>query len=403
MAWLDKRGQTYRVVFQIGGRTFKRSLETTNQREAMGRLSALEQRIKLVERGDLVVPEDIDLLDFLLQNGKPKPVLAIAPLLKLSGVISDYLDSIPENSLEENSLCTLRVHLRHVERILGADFRIEKLTFNDLQRYVDDRSHEMNPRGRHINTVTIRKELTSCSGLWSWLRRTGKCQGEFPNRGLRYPKTSEKPRFQTWTEIERQISRRRLTEVEQDDLWANLYLTCSEIHEVLSFVETNHGDDWFYPMLLMAAHTGARRSELIRSEVSDFDFEGGMVQIREKKRVKGKSSCRTVPLTPQLRSVMVDWFRSSAGRFTFHVDEQPLSVDDASGVFDSVFSESKWSVLKGWHVFRHSFISNCASRGVDQRMIDAWVGHTTEDMRRRYRHLLPDAQQAALASVFGKR
>jgi hypothetical protein len=38
---------------------------------------------------------------------------------------------------------------------------------------------------------------------------------------------------------------------------------------------------------------------------------------------------------------------------------------------------------------------------VDQRLINAWVGHQTEEMVRRYRHLIPDQQQAAIRSVFG--
>ena len=58
-------------------------------------------------------------------------------------------------------------------------------------------------------------------------------------------------------------------------------------------------------------------------------------------------------------------------------------------------------MIRGWHVFRHSFISACASRGIDQRLIDEWVGHTTEEMRRRYRHLYPSVQRQALDSVFG--
>ncbi len=60
----------------------------------------------------------------------------------------------------------------------------------------------------------------------------------------------------------------------------------------------------------------------------------------------------------------------------------------------------RWSMVRGWHVLRHSFISNCAARGVDQRLIDAWVGHTTEEMRRRYRHLLPDHSARAIRTVF---
>jgi site-specific recombinase XerD len=58
-------------------------------------------------------------------------------------------------------------------------------------------------------------------------------------------------------------------------------------------------------------------------------------------------------------------------------------------------------VLRGWHVLRHSFCSNCAARGIDQRLINAWAGHQTEEVVRRYQHLIPDQQRAAIRSVFG--
>jgi integrase len=60
----------------------------------------------------------------------------------------------------------------------------------------------------------------------------------------------------------------------------------------------------------------------------------------------------------------------------------------------------KWSVLNGWHVFRHSFISALASGGVDQRIINDILGHQTEEQRRRYRHLYPDVKQQAVLGVF---
>ena len=41
---------------------------------------------------------------------------------------------------------------------------------------------------------------------------------------------------------------------------------------------------FIYPMFVFAAHTGARRSEILRSQVDDFDFQSRTVQIREKKR-----------------------------------------------------------------------------------------------------------------------
>ena len=57
-------------------------------------------------------------------------------------------------------------------------------------------------------------------------------------------------------------------------------------------------------------------------------------------------------------------------------------------------------MLRGWHVLRHSFASNCAAKGVDQRLIDSWLGHTTE-IRRRYLHLIPSNERQALGGVFG--
>jgi integrase len=77
-----------------------------------------------------------------------------------------------------------------------------------------------------------------------------------------------------------------------------------------------------------------------------------------------------------------------------------LTKDQASYYFKRLLKDSKWSVVKGWHCLRHSFISNCASKGIDQRMIDEWVGHTTEEMRRRYRHLFPSTQQDAMKQLF---
>ena len=50
----------------------------------------------------------------------------------------------------------------------------------------------------------------------------------------------------------------------EEGLWGSLYLEISEIKQVLRSVKKNARQDWFYPMLAMAAYTGARRSELLR-------------------------------------------------------------------------------------------------------------------------------------------
>ena len=173
---------------------------------------------------------------------------------------------------------------------------------------------------------------------------------------------------------------------------------------------------FIYPMFVLAAHTGARRSEMLRSKIDDLDFDSKTVLIREKKRVRGKRTTRRVPMSSLLCDVLANCLaRHPGGPFTFchKPSEQdsggngsgfrPLTRDDAHDHFKRTLAGSKWEKLRGWHVFRHSFCSNCAARGVDQRLINAWVGHQTEEMVRRYRHLIPDQQRDAIESVFAKR
>jgi integrase len=228
-------------------------------------------------------------------------------------------------------------------------------------------------------------------------------EGPFPNRGLKYPKTREKPRFQTWQEIKTQIEEGDLTEDKQRDLWDCLFLSTEDIEELLKHVKSNARHPFIYPMFVTAAHTGARRSELLRSQLADFDR--GFVNIRERKRVRGQLSTRRVPLSRELAHVLADW-RSvhPGGSSSFCIQDRgrfvPISRDEANDHFQRTLAGSKWSVIRGWHCLRHSFCSNCALKAIDQRIIDSWVGHSTESMRRRYRHLFPNQESAALKLVF---
>ena len=167
-------------------------------------------------------------------------------------------------------------------------------------------------------------------------------------------------------------------------------------------------------MCVMAAHTGARRSEMIRAQRQDVDFEAGIITIREKKRVRGKVTTRRVPISSRLKEALAA-LPLENGRLFGNLSVQ--SVQKAfmrvvgkvlSGAKDAEAKarkeakrRTKWSVLKGYHVLRHSFISALANKGIDQRIIDELVGHQTEAMRRRYRHLYPQTVADAVKQVFG--
>ena len=88
-------------------------------------------------------------------------------------------------------------------------------------------------------------------------------------------------------------------------------------------------------------------------------------------------------------------------KFGKSLKPSPITRDQAQAHFRQTLKDSRWDCIKGWHCLRHSFISNLACAGIDQRIIDEFVGHTSDEMRRRYRHLFPDVKHAAINKVFG--
>lgn len=236
----------------------------------------------------------------------------------------------------------------------------------------------------------------------------------FPNRGLKFAKLSPKPPFLTLTEVEKRIARGGYTSDEQATLWESVFLSLDEIADLLAHVKRVAQQPFLYPMFVFAAHTGARRSEIIRSHVDDIEFVSGTVLIQERKRIRGKHSSRRVPLSPTLTSTLADWLRVHPGGTASFAQSaevlrskkertlpEPLSPHEVHDHFKRALNGSRFAKLRGWHVFRHSFCSNCAARGVDQRVINSWVGHQTEDMVQRYRHLLPNQNHEAMRLVFG--
>jgi integrase len=312
--------------------------------------------------------------------------------------------------MEKNSLATVCMRLRHVIATLGNSFRLQSLAAGDL--HIDRRARKRY-RGRPLSAVTLRKEMARFRACWNWGLQSGRLKDLFPGRGLKYPKTDDKPPFQTLAEIERQIARGGLTDTEIRQLWDSLFLTRPEIEQLLQHVRLRTAQPFLYPMVCLAAHTGARRSELLRIRVDDVDFASGTVLLHEKKRARGRRTSRRVALSACVQTVLRDWLATHPGGQHLFCQaavvrsktyrEEPIAVtrDEAHDHFRRALAGSAWAVLRGWHVLRHSFASNCAAAGIAQRLINEWMGHQTEEMVRRYRHLFPDQQRQAIEKVFG--
>lgn len=437
MAWneLDPSGN-YFICFRLGKKKFKRSLKTTSKKTADSRVARLEENLRDIERGRLAVPENADLVTFLLSDGRVPEPMAVSPQVTLKGLFDAYFKAIPSGSLEDSTISGMETHQKHLQKILKASFPINKLSLEHLQDYVTKRSKAKGRKGS-LSPATCKKEVVTLRTVWNWGLRMKLVEHPFPSRGLKYPKGSEKPPFMSFAEV---VDRTRgMKAAEAALLWESVYLPVDEIEPLLQHVASNC-TPFVHPMFCFGFHTGARRSEMLRAKVSDVDLKNGWVTIHERKKAHDKKTTRRVPISATLHAVLKDWLanhpggtalfchgpvvarskkrslttgHTGKGRGSILAQRQksvrvrstlpigPVTGDEAHDYFKSALAGTKWGKLKGWHVMRHSFISALACKGVDQRIIDDFTGHQTEEQRRRYRHLLPATTKQAIAAVFG--
>lgn len=394
----------WRVRFRFGGHQFYRSLETDNEKTATGMLATIEETLGLLKTGRLTIPSDVeDLGAWIVSGGKVTAKPKTKEIHPLKDVVADYFASTPAGAKSPNSVATERTHLDHFVEILKGSTPIDSIGVAELQAYVTKRSKERGIRGRKAQPETIRKELVTFGTMRRFAKARGWCNGDIDRRAIKLPKGTEKAPFRTWKEITAIVEKGGLADEEQRDLWDCLFLSEKEVLDFLGFVEKHGIVRWLHPALSIAALTGARRSEIMRSEIRDFDFARGIVTLREKKRVHTKSmSYRTVDIHPRLAAILQAWFANHpGGKYTVCVHPNtPIAPDEAQRMFEQTTAESKWAVLRGWHVLRHSFASICAMKGLRESTISKWMGHETEAMKQRYRHLFPEVTRAEMGRLF---
>jgi integrase len=404
MAWLERRGDRFRAVFRFRGQRFNVNLKAADEREAKSCLARLEENLRLVERGRMAVPTGADLGLFLLSDGKLEQPVEVARSVRLDEMFDLYRTEFTAGAKEAITREMENIHLNHLTRIIGGDTPVAALTAGSVQAFVDERSRELH-RGHPVKPKTVRKAVATLRFVWNWAYRRGKVPTKFPDVDLVFPKEKQPEPFRTYDQIRAILARGGIDQRRERELWDGLFLDPRQVADVLEHVRRKPNTRYLHPLLVTAAYTGARRSELFRARVEDFDFASRLVLLREKKRSRDKETFRTVDMSPQVENVMRAYFADghSGGTVAFcSKPERTLTDGQAWKAFRTGVKGSKWQVLRGFHAFRHSFASNLAAAGVDQRVIDELMGHTTIEMQRRYRHLFPDQRRAAILAVFGQ-
>ena len=156
-----------------------------------------------------------------------------------------------------------------------------------------------------------------------------------------------------------------------------IILSVDEVRAVLTDAES-FSPDMLFVYLSCVAHTGARRSEILRLNREDIDFGTGLIQIKKSKN--GRE--RFVRMSPALFGILKNHLAAH--------DHQPV-LSDKNG---KRFTASELSRLMkkfkaffpidkaGWgsHSLRHSFAYNFLKKGGQMYQLQAILGHRSIDV-----------------------
>ena len=201
------------------------------------------------------------------------------------------------------------------------------------------------------------------------------------------------------------------------------------LDEMDRLIEVVRGDGVEFPVL-MASFYGLRRSEIMGLKWKAVDFENNRITIEHtvvqtridgkevivaKDRAKNKSSCRSLPLVPQYRELLLqikahqEECRKLCGKSYYQSDYiyvndigEPIKPNYVTQHFALLLEKNGLRKIT-FHELRHSCASLLLSSGVSMKEIQEWLGHsnfsTTANI---YAHLDSSAKEGTGQTMAGK-
>lgn len=390
---------TWRVEFSVPGfGQFKKRFP--NHETAKIAASRANAVLPMIRAGHLETPAGAtkgEVRDFVLNGGKRThaPPLGLPKPSKATGDLIDAFLTAPQPEKAASTLCTEKVHLRHLRRFLDERGLLAQpltaITAGILKEYRTDRLKVVGP-------VTTNKEVATIDALLSQCVHEGLIP-ENPAADLPRLKIPELPEFQTLDEIEHLLRVGVFTQQEDRRLRRARILYPAEI---LDLLRRATGLPIEVP-LAVAAYTGGRRGEVARITWADVSFSTEELTLRSRKQSKSVDwKPRRIHMHSSLERVLRAHHAHSNGegylfpghRRGSHVSPKTLHEWLRQLVVDTPF------VGIGWHTLRHSLASNMARAGEDPRVINKIMGHTGDEMARRYMHLFPQQRQDAIEAAW---
>jgi len=178
----------------------------------------------------------------------------------------------------------------------------------------------------------------------------------------------------------------------QEDNSRVRFLSPKEEAAITAVLRERHAD--YLNVFILALHTGARTSEVLRGVVGDYDSETGMIAIHQTKDTR-KPKIRLVPMTP----MAVEAYNALASGKKLG---DPLCTNRKGG---QLYELRYWLVpsIKDSgvtdftpHDLRHTAASRWVMSGIPLAAVAKYLGHSGAQMVMRYAHLVPEVNARAI-------
>lgn len=179
-------------------------------------------------------------------------------------------------------------------------------------------------------------------------------------------------------------------------------LSVAEVRRLIAAVRTRHNQTYFWTVYSL----GLRLEEGLHLQVGDIDSERMLVHVRRGKGAKD----RFVPLPSRTLTVLrqhwathrhPEWLFPARGRDGHQAAtaDQPMTRSSVQKAMRRVVDELKFTKAISIHTLRHSYASHLLEAGVNLRLIQQYLGHSSLQTTMIYLHLTTASQEQAVARI----
>jgi len=179
-------------------------------------------------------------------------------------------------------------------------------------------------------------------------------------------------------------------------------LSLAEVRQILAGVRLPR-----YRVCLTTIYScGLRLQEGTHLQVADIDSARLMIHVRHGKGAKD----RYVPLPERTLQLLRDYWRTHRNPVLLfpaegrdHIDlarsTEPMSKSSVQDAFHAALKESGNNKRASVHTLRHSWATHLLEAGVNLRLIQEWLGHSSPATTSVYTHLTVKAEQLGAAAI----